>query len=59
MEMFSDLEGFGAGGSRLMIVAVDDTAVDEDDGTSKTGAGVKVGGVLVCVSRFMSDSAFT
>ena len=60
METFSDLDGFGGGGcSSRLIVAVDETVVDDDEGTSKTGAGVNAGGVLVCVRRFISDSAFT
>lgn len=38
------------------MMAVDETAVDDDDGTSKIGAGVRAGGVFDCLSRFISDS---
>ena len=56
--MLSDLDFVCVG----CCLTVDETAVDDDDeGTSKTGAGVNVGGaaVLDCVKRFIRDSDFT
>lgn len=44
----------------MLIVAVEETAVDDEDGTSNTGAGVRVGGSgFVCVSKLINDSDFT